>query len=108
VAYRAFFWAGGAREELGRDASSAAAVSPDGGRWARVGFGGRFLFAKRGRERFSNVAWGAGAPDKLLPRRTCAGAQANYLGFNPHMYEIGLAGGAPILTPSLKIAPAHR
>jgi hypothetical protein len=99
--------AGGAGGKLGRGASSAAAVAPEGGRRARVGYGGRFLSGKRGRGHFSNMAWGADAPDRLLPRPGAGtGASANYLGSNPYRHKIGLAGGASILTPGPKTVPA--
>jgi hypothetical protein len=46
AAYRAFFLADGAGEELGRGASSAAAVTPEGRRRARIGFGGEFCLPR--------------------------------------------------------------
>jgi hypothetical protein len=51
-----------------RGASSAVVVALEGGRRARVGFEDGYGCAKRGFGHFSNMARGAGAFDRLLPR----------------------------------------
>jgi hypothetical protein len=58
-----------------RGASSAVVVALEGGRRARVGFEDGYGCAKRGWGHFSNMARGADASDRLLPR-TEAGSGA--------------------------------
>jgi hypothetical protein len=95
------------RRRLGRGASSAAIVSPKGGRRAKVGFGDGFALPSGARAIFPTLRDVPALPIGSFRAEASAGAPAVYLGSIGHQHKFRITGGAPILTRA-KISASPR